>query len=217
MNVDTMRKVDYYVGVPLCFLLSIFYWIFYLFLWKKRVTPKNVLFIELSEMGSAILVDPAMRKLQAGGVNLFFLIFEKNKPSLQLINTVEEKNIRTIREDSFFHLTLDTLTFFFWSYREGIDTIIDLELFSRFTALLTSFCAGKNRVGFYSFHNEGLYRGNFLTHRVAYNPHIHITKNFIALVNATLSDKKEIPFSKTLVEKSEMRLQQVQIPEEEKK
>jgi len=45
---------------------------------KRKKAPKNVLFIELSEMGSAILVDPAMRKLQKeAGANLHFAIFKK--------------------------------------------------------------------------------------------------------------------------------------------
>ena len=43
--------------------------------------------------------------------------------------------------------------------RNGIDTVIDLELFSRFTALLTGLSGADRRVGFHRFHNEGLYRG----------------------------------------------------------
>jgi ADP-heptose:LPS heptosyltransferase len=80
-----------------------------------------------------------------------------------------------------------------------IDTVIDLELFSRFTALLTGLCGADRRIGFYRFHGEGLYRGEMLTHRVAYNPHIHIAKNFIALVDALLAPAPSVPYSKTLI------------------
>jgi ADP-heptose:LPS heptosyltransferase len=38
-----------------------------------------------------------------------------------------------------------------------------------------------------------------LTHRVAYNPHIHIAKNFIALVDALLAPTPSVPYSKTLI------------------
>ena len=65
---------------------------------------------------------------------------------------------------------------FFWTRRNAIDTVVDLELFSRFTGLLTGFCGADRRIGFYRYNNEGLYRGDMLTHRVAYNPHIHIQK-----------------------------------------
>jgi hypothetical protein len=43
-------------------------------------------------MGSAILVDPAMRNAQAGGAELFFLIFKSNQASLTLLNTVKPQN-----------------------------------------------------------------------------------------------------------------------------
>ncbi len=215
MNVDLMRKVDYYAGIPLAFLITPFVRLADLFR-SKPSKPENVLFIELSEMGSTILVDPAMQKLkQEGKANLFFVIFKKNKPSLMLLNTVPEENIFTINESGLVGLALDSLRFLIWTRRRHIDTVIDLELFSRFTALLTGLCGARIRVGFYSFHNEGLYRGEMLTHRVSYNPFIHISKNFIALINATLSREPEIPYSKTRVTDEEITLQKVSYPDSE--
>ena len=165
MNVDTVRKIDFYVGVPLCFLLSV---LCRIFLKKPTQTMRKILFIELSEMGSAILVDPAMRKARRDlGAELYFVIFLTNKPSLQLLHTVTDEHIFTIREDSFVNLTIDTLKFLLWTHKQNIDTVVDLELFSRFTALLSALCGARNRVGFYRFHTEGLYRGTMLTHRVA--------------------------------------------------
>ncbi|MBI3584993.1 MAG: glycosyltransferase family 9 protein, partial [Nitrospinae bacterium] len=64
MKVDLMRKIDFYIGVPLCLFFSILFKIVFIFRRKGNIQPKNILFIELSEMGSAILVDPAMKKLQ---------------------------------------------------------------------------------------------------------------------------------------------------------
>ncbi len=214
MNVHTMRKIDAYAGVPLSFLLSV---LGQLFLKKPTRAIRNVLFVELSEMGSAILVDPAMRKAQRElGANLYFVIFAKNKPSLQLLGTVDDQHIFTIREDSFLHLTLDSLKFLLWARRQAIDTVVDLELFSRFTALLTALCGAQNRVGFYRFHNEGLYRGNMLTHRIAYNPHIHIAKNFLAMVNALTATTWEVPFSKTPIADEELCLHKATITDADK-
>ncbi|MEA1918095.1 MAG: glycosyltransferase family 9 protein, partial [Campylobacterota bacterium] len=89
MNVDLMRNVDYYAGVPLCFLGTLIEKTMNMFNSKVYYRPKNVLLIELSEMGSAILVDPAMRKIQDNiDGELFFVIFSKNRVSLQLLNTV---------------------------------------------------------------------------------------------------------------------------------
>jgi ADP-heptose:LPS heptosyltransferase len=218
MNVDTMRKIDYYIGVPLCFWGSFFQAALKLFKKRSKNIPKNVLFIELSEMGSAILADPAMRKLRnMAGAKLHFAIFRKNKPSLSLLGTIEDENIFTIREDNLLSFIIDTLKFFFWARKRKIDSVLDLELFSRFTALLTGFSGASNKVGFHAYFNEGLYRGNFLTHKALYNPHMHIAKNFIALVNALLAEKKEIPYSKMLVSDDEIVLSKIKYSDSEKK
>ena len=217
MKVDFMRKVDYYAGIPLAFILTPVVRITDLFR-RKKSTPNNVLFVELSEMGSTILVDPAMQKLKREtNANLYFVIFKKNKPSLKLLNTIPEENIFTINESGLVGLAIDTLRFLVWTRKKRIDTVIDLELFSRFTALMTGLSGAANRIGFYSFHNEGLYRGEMLTKRVAYNPFIHISKNFIALINTVTSEKSEIPFSKTLVTDAEIKLQKASYSEAELK
>jgi len=219
MKVDTMRRIDYYAGVPLCFIGSLLHYLGTVLRKKACPPPRNILFIELSEMGSAILVDPAMRKIKRmlPAANLHFAIFKKNKPSLDLLKTVAEENIYTIRENNFLLFVVDTLKFFIWARKKKIDAVIDLELFSRFTALLTGFSGAIYKVGFHAYFNEGLYRGNFLSHKVLYNPHLHIAKNFIALVNALLSEKKEVPYSKTLIADEEIRLTSVAYSREEKK
>ncbi len=218
MNVDTMRKVDYFAGVPLCFAGTMVKKLFALLSPPKTDSgPKNVLLIELSEMGSTILADPAMQKLKHDlKANLFFVIFKKNRPSLELLGTVPREHVYTIDAGSFSRFVADAIGFLAWTRRMGIDTVIDMELFSRFSALLTGFSGARRTVGFHAFHNEGLYRGDFLTHKVAYNPHQHMAKNFIALANALLSTKAEIPYSKTVIGDDEVRLNKITIDEKAK-
>ncbi len=65
MTVDSMRKIDQNVGVVLCLLIMPFVWLIDLL--RGRTAKPDIsrtLFIELSEMGSSIIVDPAMRKLK---------------------------------------------------------------------------------------------------------------------------------------------------------
>lgn len=218
MKVDTMRRIDYFIGVPLCFIGTLLYKTCRLFTKSPGQTPCNVLFIELSEMGSAILVDPAMRKLRReADINLHFAIFKKNKPSLDLLKTVPDKNIFTFRDNSLLALMMDAIKYLFWTRQRKIDAVIDLELFSRVTALLTGFSGAAAKVGFHAFYNEGLYRGDFLTHKVAYNPHIHIAANFISLVCALQTKSEEIPYSKTKISKEDLLLAKVDISQNEKK
>ena len=205
MKLRTMRAVDYWIGIPLCFLCTL--WVR---LWARRKgpqIPQRLLFIELSEMGSTVIANPAMQKAKDQlGAEIFFLIFERNADSLRLLNTVPEANIVTIRETGLMVLILDTLRFLRWARKAKIDTVVDLELFSRYSALLTGLSGAKRRVGFYRFHCEGLYRGEMLTHRVNYNGHIHIAKNFVCMINALLSPEPQVPYSKTYVSDDEIRV-----------
>jgi ADP-heptose:LPS heptosyltransferase len=214
ISVNTMRAIDHWVGVPLCAIASP---LVALMDGMKNIfgrapeSPKKLLFIELSEMGSAILVDPAMRNAQARGAEIFFLIFKSNRASLTLLNTVKPENIFTIDSSSLVGLIKDTLRFLIVARSHRIDTVIDLELFSRFTALLTGLCGARRRVGYHIFHGEGLWRGFMLTRKVHYNPHIHITKNFLSLIHAAFAKEIEVPFSKIQIPDSEVRLEQAVI------
>lgn len=203
-----MRLIDRVAGVPLCMVASVLVWLADKLRANRKVSdsPKRVLFIELSEMGSAILVDPAMRQTIDRGAEIYFVIFKKNKASLDLLNTVPQANIFTIDASGLFPLVRDTIRFLFQTRRWRIDTVIDLELFSRFTALLSGLSGAPRRVGYHIFHGEGLWRGTMLTHRVHYNPHQHISKNFLALVHAAFSKIAEAPFSKVHIDDTQIRL-----------
>lgn len=216
MHIDTMRAIDRWLGIPLTFALTQALRLRDFFMPPTPARPKRVLFIELSEMGSTILADPALRKAKTKlGAELFFVIFAGNRSSLDLLGTVPPENIFTLREDSLVTLAADTLRFLAWTRRRGIDAVIDLELFSRFTALLTGASGAASRVGFHRFCGEGLYRGEMLTHRVAYNPHLHIAKNFIALVNSLLAAEPELPYCKQLIGDEEISLPVLRFSESE--
>ncbi len=221
MRIETMRRVDRLVGVPLCFLLSPFSWLSDMIRGARRKKPQlnRTLFIELSEMGSAIIADPAMRKLRAasggqaaGNAELFFVIFSKNAKSLEILNTVPQSNIFKMRSDNIFGLAADVFRFMAWCRRKKISTVIDLELFSRFTAIIGFFSGARSRVGFTSLHDEGLYRGNLVNKTVRYNPHVHISINFISLVNKALG-LFDNAYSTVPIAKEEVQLAKAKVDE----
>jgi ADP-heptose:LPS heptosyltransferase len=205
MQLKTMRRVDYWIGIPLCFLCTQLLRLFGRNGGPEK--PRRILFMELSEMGSAVIASPAMQKARdALGAEIFFLIFERNVDSLRLVPIVPDANVITIRETALWALVFDSLRFLRWARRAKIDTVVDFELFSRYSALLNGLSGARRRVGFHRFHSEGLYRGEMLTHRVTYNGHIHMAKNFIAMVNALLASGPEVPYSRTFISDEEIRL-----------
>lgn len=218
LSVDTMRKVDRIAGIPLCALATPFVKLADRIRSARRrpSSPQRILFIELSEMGSAILVDPAMRIAMERGAEVYFLIFKSNAQSLSLLNTIPASRVLTIDASNLYRLARDTLHVLAQMRRLRIDTVIDLELFSRFTALLTGLSGASRRVGYHIFHGEGLWRGDMLTRKVHYNPHIHIAKNFVSLVHATFSQTEQIPFSKVSISNGEIALAQACVSDVQK-
>lgn len=195
MNVNAMRTIDKWVGIPLCFLASLLSRIRNLFSSKKVPNTERTLFIELSEMGSAVIVDPAMRKLRREtNAELFFAIFKDNAKSLEILNTIPQENIFKMNSSNLVALFFDVVRFMSWCRKKKITCVIDLELFSRFTALLSFISGARTRIGFASFHDEGLYRGSMINFPVRYNAHVHISVNFVSLVNRAMN-KFHNPYS----------------------
>jgi len=204
MDVEHIRKIDKWLGVPICAFFTVLYKIRTLFKpsLQKPVRPMNILFVELSEMGSAILAYSVLQKTKElfPDSNIYFLIFEENKESVYITEAIPEENVLTIDCTNFSRFVFSTLSVLRTFHKIPIDTYIDMELFSRATSIISYLSGAHNRVGYYKFHMEGLYRGNFLTHRVTYNPHQHISYNFYNLVYSLIAPVEEYPKLKKHVE-----------------
>lgn len=202
MNPDLMRIIDKWVGIPACFLMSL--WRKFLSLFGKTenesAIPKKILFIELSEMGSAVIAYPAMKYAitRYPDAEVFFLIFEQNRISVDILGIIPYDYVLTISIRSLFCFLFSAMKAVREINRLGIDTIIDLERFARFTALLSGVASVRTRVGFNRYQDEGLYRGDFMSHPVIYNHHQHIAKNFLALVKS-LGRTGEEPLLKAVI------------------
>ena len=205
MKLSTIRAVDFWAGIPLALMMDVPAFI-YSALFPKTRNIKNVLLIELSEAGSLIIGYSAMKRLKeaAPDADVYFLIFKRHADGLKMLNLLDEDKILTVRDDSFGNFLRDVWDAIkkIWSLR--IDTVIDMELFSRASALLTILTLARNRVGFYAYTNEGLYRGRFMhNYKVGYNPYKHMSLNFMALVESVLNSETNIPLLKRkLSEKS---------------
>jgi len=199
-----MRKIDYYVGIPLCFFITLLYRLQRLLGFKNpryHENPTHVLFIELAEMGSTILAYPAMQaiKTRYPGAHLYFVMFKHIKESIELYDLIPREHLFFIDSTSFWSLIRDTIKFAVAS-KKNIDTAIVLEMFSRYGTLLSYVSGAKKRVGFYRYYQEGLYTGDFLSHKVYYNLHIHTAQAFLSLVHALEAPHGQMPLTKMSVD-----------------
>src|SRR6187399_529447 len=168
-----MRRIDFWAGVPLCFLVTLADRLLRAAGVKGRghgQRPRHILFIQLAEMGTMVVAYPALRRARElfPDATLHFLCFGQVRSSLEMLNVIAPEDIHTIDSGSFTSLVRDTMRT--WSVAR--------------------------RAGFHRFTQEGLYTGDFLTHKVMYNPHIHTAHVFLDLVQALVAPPGGIPIVK---------------------
>ena len=196
MQVDTLRFLDRFIGIPLCWLLTLIRWSAR---WARLNSPlpppRKVLIVKLSEMGSTVLAYPALAELKKRSpeVELFFIVFKNNTGIIDVLDLTPPSNIITVDIQSTGRLLISGFAGMWRLLRERIDTTIDMDFFSRFAAILSFIVCRGNRVGFHRYTNEGLYRGNLLTHRVMYSPHVHTSVAFMALIRTLFEQPDDEP------------------------
>lgn len=170
-------------------------------------------------MGSAIIAYSTLSKAKElfPNAELYFLVFRKNRESVDVLGIIPPERVIVVSDKSFVSFALSTISALFRMWRLKIDTSIDMELFSRCTALLSYLSGASNRVGYDQYTGEGLYRGNFLTHRVLYNPHQHMAINFLALLYSLCADPQQRPLIKRNLEAEQIPLPRFEGVEPEKR
>lgn len=208
MDVDFQRKVDRIAGAFVCRVLSVFDRLRHQ---TEPKTPEHLLILLLSEMGALVLVRPMLDLLtqEYPDAKLYALVFRRNKEVLDALGVIPDDNILSVRNDSLSHLTIDTMKALRQMRAIRIDAVLDCELFSRFSSIVSYLSGAKIRVGFHPYTQEGLYRGSFINRPVLYNPYQHLARQFINLAEAiessdvprvkrfTQGDKLNVPPMKT--------------------
>jgi ADP-heptose:LPS heptosyltransferase len=126
--------------------------------------------------------------------DLYFLVFAKNAAIMEVLKLAPADNIITVDYQTPWELLYSGLKAMLRLFQERFDTVIDMDLFSRLTTLISFIVCRGNRVGFHRYNDEGLYRGDLLTHRVLYSPHIHTSAAFSSLVRSLFQRLDDEPY-----------------------
>lgn len=195
MKVQSMRILDRWIGIPVSFGLTLFSKVGDLFHSMPDNKPKRIVIIKLVEQGATIIAAPAIQRAVelVGRENVFFAVFVQNRPILDLLDIIPTENVVAIRDGGLFAIAIDTLRAIVTLRRERVDTAVDFEFFSRFSAMLAYLSGARRRVGFHSYAGEAGYRGDLMTHRVAYNIRLHASQTYLTLVDTTTVSPKQLP------------------------
>jgi ADP-heptose:LPS heptosyltransferase len=197
---DTIRKIDLWLGRPCCWALT-------LLRRMARVNggaddpkgpPKKILFIKLIEQGSTVLAYPAICRAvdMVGRENVFFWVFEENREILDLVDVIPGENVLVTRSSHFLSFVFDVVRTLIKVRRLRVDATVDMEFFARATAILAFLTGARKRVGLHKFTSEGPYRGDLLTHRIQYNPYLHVARQYHVMVESLTLPLDQIPMPK---------------------
>ena len=194
-GIVTLQRTDRWVGVPLCAILTLLRRIFECVGRPGPNQVERILFVKFAEQGSTVLAYPAILRAieMVGPENVYFVVFEDNRFILDAMEIIPEGNVITIATKSLFGLATGALRAVLRVRKIGIDAVVDMEFLTRFSAILTFTTGAKSRVGFHSFFGDGPYRGDLMTHRLLYNPHLHTSQMFEAMVEALTRDPAVLP------------------------
>jgi ADP-heptose:LPS heptosyltransferase len=190
-----LQRTDRWVGTPICAILTLLRRIFES---AGRPGPRQVqriLFVKFAEQGSTVLAYSAIRRAinMVGRENVYFVVFEDNRFILDAMEIIPEDNVITIATQNLFRFVLTTLRSVHLVRKIRVDAVIDMEFLTRFSAMLTFATGAKTRAGFHTFFGDGPYRGDLMTHRLLYNPHLHTSQMFEAMVEALTRDPGVLP------------------------
>ncbi len=214
MHPDRMRLIDRWVGIPLCFVAS------FVTVLKKRRTfssgkPNTIYFIGIAEIGALIVSYPAVthaRKLFPDS-RICFLTAPAGMGALELMG-FSSHDIQLLRTSSLLDIFRDLLKI--RGCARGSAALV-LEPFTRISALLSRWIGADVRVGCHRFLNEGGYLGGMFTHRIVYNPHLHASQLYVAMVNAVGEPPSKEPMLKKPVPSQVCNRLRVDISEAEQK
>ena len=192
MKLQTQRWIDRWLGQLLCGAVSV----------GVRLTqygrpvaqlprePRHILVILLSEMGSVVLAGPMFAALRQRypSATLHVLQLKKNQEVSVLLGLAKPEHLHALDDSAGLGLLGDIWRVSMALRRLPLDAVIDCELFSRISSLMSYLSGAPLRVGFTPHTQEGLYRGSFINKSIPYNPYQHISKQFLSLVDALQAD-----------------------------
>ena len=183
MKTGFMRKVDQWIGVPLCLLLTSFHRVLGFVLGGSRpdVTgpPRHVVVAKFFGMGSIVLCAHMIKGLKAAfpESRVTFVTFKANCPLVELLDGIDE--CRSVSTDSFLGFARDVVGLLIWMRKRPIDLFFDLEFFAKFSVILSYLSGARIRVGFML---REVWRRTLLTHPIYFNHYRHITEIFISML-----------------------------------
>jgi ADP-heptose:LPS heptosyltransferase len=176
MTVSFARAIDRIVGTPLCWMLNHVTRGVGLILRRRHeppYQPKRILVIKLMGIGSIVQALPLLGGLaeRFPEAEIRMLCFPETRVFARRIRSIA--HVFTIDNRSLWRLAGTTVAAMAQILKWRPDLVLDLEMHSKFSSLLTTFTAAQNRGGLFDVTTA--FRNYLHTHLVYANPRQHIS------------------------------------------
>jgi ADP-heptose:LPS heptosyltransferase len=193
MKASTIRIVDSWLGVPACAVLTLWRRLF-----DRRRSPgpvRRILFFKLVEQGATVLAYPSLKAAveRVGRDNVFFMVLEENRAILDQLEIVKPENVISVPKGGTLTTAVGLLRGLLRVRREKIDSVLDFEFFARISAVFAYLCGASRRVGYHRFQGGGPWRGDLMTHRLVYSPHVHSLRAMRVMLEALWREPEQLP------------------------
>jgi ADP-heptose:LPS heptosyltransferase len=187
MKISTMRFIDRFAGIPLCWISGIVR----RFPHDRDVHPENVLAIKFFGLGSVLLTAPTLHLLKQRypDVRIIYLSFSRNSEVIDQISFIDERWI--ISTDSAISFFTSFVTVVRRLMVRRIDVVLDFEFFSKFSTFIGALAHPGMQIG---FSLPTRWRQWNLSHAVVLTNDRHVTRSFAAMLAPLGIHEEETPF-----------------------
>ena len=167
MNLETKKTLDYYAGGLGMALVRPWVWLLGLFLHRDHAPEvrDSLCFVKMLGGGSLVIAYPALLglRLRHPDATLSLITLRGVRPFAESLGVFDR--IDEIDDSSAARLVASALRCLWRNLR--VDTVVDLEVYSRLTTLLSTLTGARNRVGFYL--ESVFWRRRLHTHLLFFN------------------------------------------------
>lgn len=169
-RLQQQRRMDTLVGAPLCALLNVLVRVLDVLLRRDpslKTPPRRILVIKLVGLGSIIHATHLLQALRERypDSHLAFLCFRSTRALVERLPQVDE--VLTLDDSTYGRLLITVLRWLAHVWRHPYQLVIDLEVHSKFSTILSTLTCARSRAGFYLITTR--FRQGIYTHLVYEN------------------------------------------------
>ncbi len=141
---------------------------------------EKVLVVKFFGIGSLVLATPFFRdaRMLFPNAEIHLLTLSSNRQIAGMIPGLDRVHFLDLGANVFSAVAAYSACLF-KTFKQRYDVLIDMEFYTRASAILSLASMAPVRIG---YHSLGVYRGDVQSHRIPFNAYWHVSRNFLSLL-----------------------------------